>query len=115
MRRFEHNNEGLIFDDRIVARYDVPTVYSEYGQCGLPDPKMPLTTFIEKVRARGVDVGKYRSIILRAYADMVPMDKQGADAVDSVLRTVTWKERAHRHTSSSLPSITYERRENGYE
>lgn len=116
MKRFERTNDINTYDDKIVSKYDVPTVFSEYGQCSLHDSKLTFSAFKEKVHSNGIDVEKYSAIVRRAYDDITSMDENGDEAVQSVVRNVTWRERAMATTFKPRTfQMTYERRENGYE
>ena len=94
MKRFEQTNDIKTYDDKIVLKYDVPTVFSEYGQCSFHDSKLTFSAFKEKVHSKGIDVEKYNAIVRRAYDDITSMDENGDEAVQSVMRNVTWRERA---------------------
>ena len=116
MKRFERTNDINTYDDKIVLKYDVPTVFSEYGQCSFHDSKLTFSAFKEKVHSKGIDVEKYNAIVRRAYDDITSMDENGDEAVQSVMRNVTWRERAKATTFKPRTfQMTYERRENGYE
>jgi hypothetical protein len=116
MKRFEQTNDIKTYDDKIVLKYDVPTVFSEYGQCSFHDSKLTFSAFKEKVHSKGIDVEKYNAIVRRAYDDITSMDENGDEAVQSVMRNVTWRERAKATTFKPRTfQMTYERRENGYE
>lgn len=116
MKRFERTNDIKTYDDKIVSKYDVPTVFSEYGQCSFHDSKLTFSAFKEKVHSNGIDVEKYSAIVRRAYDDITSMDENGDEAVQSVVRNVTWRERAMATTFKPRTfQMTYERRENGYE
>ena len=116
MRRFERRNDTQNYNDKIVSKYDVPTVFSEYGQCSFADSKLTFSAFRQKVQSKGVDVEKNIAIVRRAYDDIASMDENGDEAVQSVVQNVTWRGRA-RETFFKPRTIqmTYERRENGYE
>jgi hypothetical protein len=116
MRRFERTNDIKTYDDKIISKYDVPTVFSEYGQCSLHDSKLTFSAFKEKVHSKGIDVEKYSTIVRRSYDDITSMDENGDEAVQSVMRNVTWRESAMATTFKPHTfQMTYERRENGYQ
>jgi hypothetical protein len=116
MRRFEGTKDIKTFDNKIVSKYDVPTVFSEYGQCSFHGSQLTFSAFKQKVHSKGVDVAKYSAIIRRAFDDITSIDENGDEAVESVMLNVTWRERAKATTfKPHTLQMTYERRENGYE
>jgi hypothetical protein len=117
MRRFEGADKSHANDREVTSRYDVPTVHSLSFECSAHDLKVTLSDFTERLRQRGVDVDKHSAILRQAHSDIAVTDSNGEQAIESVLRTVRWKEstRARPRPSGRRATLSYERRANGYE